>query len=132
MGTGWSSSTQSATYSMPASASRSMVSSVSVRPGFPSRAARPVKALMAAMVSRIAVAWSATRCMGCCTCPWPMNSQPASSAAWQAGAYSWQAVPFTASVALSRRAFNTSRKRQKPTRMPYSCQHQLGMSGSSG
>ena len=33
---------------------------------------------------------------------------------------------------MSLRAFSVSRKRQKPTRMPYSCQAQLGTSGRSG
>ena len=41
-------------------------------------------------------------------------------------------MPFSANVALSLRAPSTSTKRQKPTRMPYSCHAQLGTSGNSG
>ena len=41
-------------------------------------------------------------------------------------------MPFTAKVALSLRALNVSRNRQKPTRIPYSCHAQFGTSGSSG
>jgi hypothetical protein len=41
-------------------------------------------------------------------------------------------VPFTAKVALSPRWPSTSRNRQKPTRMPYSCHAQFGTSGKSG
>src|SRR6185295_19627441 len=37
-----------------------------------------------------------------------------------------------ASVAFSLNELSTSRKRQKPTRMPYSCHAQFGRSGSSG
>ena len=81
-GTGCSSSTQSATYSMPASASRSSVSSVSVRPGLSQpRGGLPVKSLIASMVSAMAARWSSTLCIGLCTKPWPMKSQPASRAA---------------------------------------------------
>src|SRR3954469_2090513 len=40
--------------------------------------------------------------------------------------------PLMASVALISNFFSTSRKRQKPTRMPYSCQAQFGRSGWSG
>ena len=38
-------------------------------------------------------------------------------------------MPLMASVGTMRRDFNASNKRQKPTRMPYSCQAQLGKSG---
>src|ERR1700720_2627178 len=61
-----------------------------------------------------------------------MNSQPASRAASQAARYCLQVDPFKASVARRPREDSTSRKRQKPTRIPYSCQHQFGTSGSSG
>ena len=61
-----------------------------------------------------------------------MNSQPASRAASQASRYSSQAEPLTANVGVIERACSTSRKRQNPARMPYSCQAQLGRSGSRG
>ena len=41
-------------------------------------------------------------------------------------------MPLTAKLALRPRLCSASRKRQKPTRMPYSCQAQFGTSGSSG
>ena len=41
----------------------------------------PVKRSMVAIVSRIAWRWSSSRCIGTCTKPWPMNSQPAASPA---------------------------------------------------
>src|SRR5215204_6032854 len=66
---------------MPASARRSMVSSVSVRPGLSQpRGGLPVKSLIAEIVSAIARRWSSTLCIGRWTKPWPMNSQPASLA----------------------------------------------------
>ena len=130
MGTGWSSRIQSATYSIPAAASRSIVSCVSARPGLSQpRGGLPVKSRIAWIVCSITSAWSSTLCMGFCTKPCPMNSQPASSAALQTCGYSLQTEPLSANVARSLRLLSTSRKRQNPTRIPYSCQHQLGMSG---
>jgi hypothetical protein len=61
-----------------------------------------------------------------------MNSQPASSAAFATRGYVLHTDPLIASVALTLNFFNTSTKRQKPTRMPYSCHAQLGRSGNSG
>src|SRR3954466_4666196 len=40
--------------------------------------------------------------------------------------------PLIARVGFISRLLNTSRNRQKPTRIPYSCQAQFGRSGSSG
>jgi hypothetical protein len=41
-------------------------------------------------------------------------------------------MPFTAKVAVTLNRPRHSSRRQKPTRMPYSCHAQLGRSGSSG
>jgi hypothetical protein len=61
-----------------------------------------------------------------------MNSQPASRAAVHASRYTLHALPFTANVAFRFRDDSVSRKRQNPTRIPYSCHAQLGTSGRSG
>ena len=41
-------------------------------------------------------------------------------------------IPFMARVGVTPYFLNMSRKRQNPTRFPYSCQDQLGTSGKSG
>src|SRR5678816_4869909 len=61
-----------------------------------------------------------------------MNSQSAFRAASTTRGYDLITEPFVASVALILYLFRASRKRQKPTRIPYSCQAQLGRSGRSG
>ena len=61
-----------------------------------------------------------------------MNSQPAARAALQTSSYIRQVLPLRAKVAFILRSLSASRMRQKPTRIPYSCQDQFGTSGCSG
>jgi hypothetical protein len=61
-----------------------------------------------------------------------MNSQPASFAACATRGYVLHTMPLIASVGVMRFACMHSKRRQNPTRMPYSCHAQLGRSGSSG
>src|SRR6476620_10479836 len=58
-----------------------------------------------------------------------MNSHLRSSAALTIGGNASMAQPLIASTPGILNSSNTLTKRQKPTRLPYSCQHQFGMSG---
>src|SRR5438477_7068342 len=58
-----------------------------------------------------------------------MNSQLRSSAARAIGSYAVMAPPLMARTPGIFSRSNTSSIRQKPTRLPYSCHDQLGMSG---
>src|SRR5687767_11819990 len=61
-----------------------------------------------------------------------MNSHPAFKPASATRGYDLQTEPLMASVAFIECFCRASRKRQNPTRMPYSCHDQFGRSGSSG
>src|SRR6516162_5906736 len=61
-----------------------------------------------------------------------MNSQPDASASRATRSYSSQTRALIDKVGRIPRRLNKSKKRQTPTRIPYSCQVQLGTSGSSG
>ena len=58
-----------------------------------------------------------------------MNSQLRSTAARTIGGYAAIAEPLMASTAGIENSSNNSTNRQKPTRLPYSCQAQFGTSG---
>src|ERR1700757_1907368 len=58
-----------------------------------------------------------------------MNSQLRSCAALTIGGYAAIAEPLIASAAGSLKSSNVLSRRQKPTRLPYSCHAQFGMSG---
>ncbi|MNC85482.1 hypothetical protein D3C83_10820 [compost metagenome] len=60
-----------------------------------------------------------------------MNSQPESRQALAIRGYSVQTRAFTDSDGTMPSSSSTALMRQKPTRLPYSCQPQCGTSGSS-
>ena len=101
-----------------------------MRPG-PSqpRGGLPVAFLIAAVVIWMSAFSSGTFCMLRWVKPWPMNSHLRSSAAFTIGGNASMAQPLIASTPGIWNSSNTFTKRQKPTRLPYSCQHQFGMSG---
>src|SRR2546425_7258961 len=68
--------------------------------------------------------------MAPCFTPWPMNSQPASRIASATRGYEWQTAALIDVVARILRRTSASCRRQKPTRMPYSCHAQFGTSGT--
>src|SRR5437773_9140005 len=68
--------------------------------------------------------------MAPCFTPWPMNSQPASGIASATRGYEWQTLAWFDVVARILRRTSASCRRQKPTRMPYSCHAQFGTSGT--
>ena len=72
---------------------------------------------------------SGTFCMLRWVKPWPMNSHLRSIAALMIGGNASMAQPLIASTPGIWNSSNTLSIRQKPTRLPYSCQHQFGMSG---
>src|SRR6266853_1406844 len=61
--------------------------------------------------------------------PCPRNSHPASRAASATREYSVHTEPLIARVGTRLNWRKQSYKRQKPTRIPYSCQAQFGKSG---
>ena len=103
-----------------------------MRPG-PSqpRGRLPTNASSVSSDFAITAFWSSSWWIGICTKLWPMNSQPASFAASATRGYSSVTAALIERVGVmpwrSRAAF----RRQKPTRMPYSCQAQLGKSGTT-
>src|SRR5712671_7238841 len=60
-----------------------------------------------------------------------MNSQPARRAARATGRYVRQARAFIERVGRIPSRAKRSKKRQTPTRIPYSCQDQFGTSGTN-
>ncbi len=61
--------------------------------------------------------------------PWPTNSQLRSRAALTMSGKASSATPLMFITPGILNSSYTANSRQKPTRLPYSCQHQLGMSG---
>src|SRR5215213_5889925 len=84
---------------------------------------------MASVVRAMSFASFSTFCMFSWVNPCPMNSQFRSSAALAMGSYAVIAEPLMARTAGTAKSSKTSSIRQKPTRLPYSCHAQFGMSG---
>ena len=128
IGYGWSSLTQSDDPLLGEEVERLHVS---VRPG-PSQpvGALPVNFRISSIDSRIAARWSGRRCIAPCFTPWPMNSHPASRIARATGSYASHTCALIEVVARIFRFTSASSIRQKPTRIPYSCQAQFGTSGT--
>ena len=61
-----------------------------------------------------------------------MNSQPPFKATSAIRGYVSNIIPFIARVGIILKSLNISFSRQKPTRLPYSCQDQFGTSGNNG